>query len=72
MPDYQRDPARIQTWNLLIRSQILYSVKLRGLFSGCKDTIFDQIHKLKELIFLVDTFNRPIQPFSFKREKFTK
>ena len=24
------DPARIQTWNLLIRSQILYSVKLRG------------------------------------------
>lgn len=26
------DPARIQTWNLLIRSQILYSVKLRGQF----------------------------------------
>ncbi len=25
-----RDPARIQTWNLLIRSQILYSVELRG------------------------------------------
>gem|GEM_PF-7110753 len=25
------DPARIQTWNLLIRSQILYSVELRGL-----------------------------------------
>ena len=24
------DPARIQTWNLLIRSQVLYSVKLRG------------------------------------------
>lgn len=24
------DPARIQTWNLLIRSQILYSVELRG------------------------------------------
>ena len=27
-----RDPARIQTWNLLIRSQILYSVELRGHF----------------------------------------
>lgn len=24
------DPARIQTWNLLIRSQILYSVELQG------------------------------------------
>ena len=24
------DPVRIQTWNLLIRSQILYSVELRG------------------------------------------
>ena len=24
------DPARIQTWNLLIRSQMLYSVELRG------------------------------------------
>ena len=24
------DPARIQTWNLLIRSQVLYSVELRG------------------------------------------
>ena len=31
------DPARIQTWNLLIRSQILYSVELRGhRFVGCK------------------------------------
>ena len=26
------DPDRIQTCNLLIRSQMLYSVKLRGLF----------------------------------------
>lgn len=24
------DSARIQTWNLLIRSQVLYSVKLRS------------------------------------------
>ena len=45
MPDYQRDPARIQTWNLLIRSQILYSVELRDHFSGCKDTSFSEIHK---------------------------
>ena len=30
------DPARIQTWNLLIRSQILYSVELRGQCVGCK------------------------------------
>ena len=29
------DLARIQTWNLLIRSQMLYSVELRGQ-SGCK------------------------------------
>ena len=28
--DALSDPARIQTWNLLIRSQILYSVELRG------------------------------------------
>ncbi len=26
------DPDRIQTCNLLIRSQMLYSVKLRGLY----------------------------------------
>ena len=25
-----RDPVRIQTWNLLIRSQMLYSIELRG------------------------------------------
>ena len=24
------DPVRIQTWNLLIRSQMLYSIELRG------------------------------------------
>ena len=29
---FNRDPDRIQTCNLLIRSQMLYSVKLRGLF----------------------------------------
>ena len=27
---YVRDPCRIQTCNLLIRSQMLYSVELRG------------------------------------------
>ena len=26
------DPVRIQTWNLLIRSQMLYSIELRGQF----------------------------------------
>src|SRR5450759_5039543 len=34
------DPARIQTWNLLIRSQILYSVKLRGLLYFFYSLIF--------------------------------
>ena len=31
---YVRDPCRIQTCNLLIRSQMLYSVELRGLASN--------------------------------------
>ena len=26
------DPVRIQTWNLLIRSQMLYSIELQGRF----------------------------------------
>ena len=35
-----RDSGGIQTHNLLIRSQMLYSVELRNLFSvcGCKGT----------------------------------
>ena len=34
------DPARIQTWNLLIRSQILYSVELRGRFEGANIQLY--------------------------------
>ena len=40
------DRDRIQTCNRLIRSQLLYSVELRGhcllffRFNGCKDTVF--------------------------------
>ena len=43
------DPYRIQTCNLLIRSQMLYSVKLRDLRSqiGCKDR--DKIENTKYL-----------------------
>ena len=39
---YVRDPCRIQTCNLLIRSQMLYSVELRGLVSKRvrKNTLF--------------------------------
>ena len=33
--DFFCDPNRIQTCNLLIRSQMLYSVKLWGRDSGC-------------------------------------
>jgi hypothetical protein len=29
-PFFLRDLARIQTWNLLSRNQVLYSVELRG------------------------------------------
>ena len=38
------DPDRIQTCNLLIRSQMLYSVELRGRSaeSDCKNTTFLQ------------------------------
>ena len=32
---YIGDPDRIQTCNLLIRSQMLYSVEPRGLISNC-------------------------------------
>ncbi len=39
VPLFFCDPGRIQTFNLLIRSQILYSVELRGLI-GCKISIF--------------------------------
>lgn len=34
------DPARIQTWNLLSRNQVLYSVELRGLKLGVQKYIF--------------------------------
>ncbi len=37
-PASDGDPDGIQTHNLLIRSQMLYSVKLRGRFSDGKDT----------------------------------
>ncbi len=34
------DSARTQTWNLLIRSQMLYSIKLRSHFERQKYIIF--------------------------------
>ena len=46
------DPARIQTWNLLIRSQVLYSVKLRGHKLGCKYKGFAQIRKASNSVSL--------------------
>ena len=36
-----RDPVRIQTWNLLIRSQMLYSIELRTLWTGATVTFYD-------------------------------
>ena len=35
------DPDRTQTYNLLIRSQILYSIKLRGHFDSAKIRSFN-------------------------------
>ena len=39
------DPDRIQTCNLLIRSQMLYSVELRGHFEGAKVENFQEYAK---------------------------
>ena len=49
-----RDSDRIQTCNLLIRSQMLYSVELRNhvlLFNGCKGTAFFWICKHFRIFF---------------------
>ncbi len=35
-----RDLARIQTWNLLSRNQVRYSVAPRGLFAGANISLF--------------------------------
>ena len=52
---FLRDSCRIQTCNLLIRSQMLYSVELRShllflrslsLKSDCKDTKFFAMHQI--------------------------
>ena len=50
-----RDSDRIQTCNLLIRSQMLYSVELRNhvvLFNGCKGTAFFWICKRFDVFFI--------------------
>ena len=41
---YSCDPGGIQTPNLLIRSQMLYSVELRGHKYGCKYNNFPKIN----------------------------
>ena len=49
-----RDSDRIQTCNLLIRSQMLYSVELRSLIvliSGCKGMFISQNREIIEPLF---------------------
>ena len=52
------DPDRIQTCNLLIRSQMLYSVELRGhsVESDCKNTTFLESHTLEKIFFICFCF----------------
>lgn len=45
-----RDPDRIQTCNLLIRSQMLYSVKLRG--HGCQASAVAGLSSTTRLSFI--------------------
>ena len=49
-----RDPCRIQTCNLLIRSQILYSVELRGRSqTRLQRYIFLHINTMTDIIFFI-------------------
>ena len=52
---FSSDPDRIQTYNLLIRSQVLYSVKLRGLLVLQNYTFF-VIIQLERYFFMKNLF----------------
>ena len=71
------DSCRIQTCNLLIRSQMLYSVELRShlgalgylfLESGCKDTTFFRLTKFFFDFFCSEAF-KTMKTWILKNEK---